>query len=328
MAEIVTFGEIMMRLQPQSYQKIMQTDSYTAYFGGSEANTAAALSQWGKDAVYVTKLPANQLGDACIRYLRSWGVNTSFIARGDGRLGVYYTEKGASQRPPEVLYDRKYSDFSLAGKQDFDFAKIMQGAEWFHFSGITPALGGNLPALTKGAVEAAREAGARISCDFNFRSKLWSAEDARKVMTELITGIDVLIINENQAGEVFDVHGENLEEVAGKVAKMFNIGSVVLTKRRTISGEVNEFSAMVFSGGKSYESRTYSIFMIDKIGGGDAFSAGLIYGMTSGKSLQDTIDFAAAAACYKHTIEGDMIAANVADIDWVARSDGRGRMVR
>ena len=328
MSKIVTFGEIMMRLQPQSYRRLVQTENFTVYFGGSEANTAAALSQWGENAAFITRLPANELGDDCIRNLRSLGVDTSFIARGNGRIGVYYTEKGASQRPPEVLYDRKYSDFSLAESQDFDFDKIMNNADWFHFSGITPALGGNLVSITKSAVDAAHRAGTRISCDFNFRSKLWSADDARRVMSELITNIDLLIINENQANEIFGICSVDLKETVAQIAKMFNIGSVALTKRRTVSGEVNEFSAMLYSAGQCYESRTYSIFMIDKIGGGDAFSAGIIYGMANGKNLQDTVDFAAAAACYKHTIEGDMIAATVSDIEWVMHSDGKGRMIR
>ncbi|MFO7160574.1 MAG: sugar kinase [[Clostridium] cellulosi] len=328
MGKIVTFGEIMMRLQAPSYQRIMQASSFTAYFGGSEANTAAALAQWGKDSVYVTKLPKNPLGESCIRNLKYWGIDTSKIVRGNGRLGVYYTEKGASQRPPQVVYDRKYSDFSLSGLDDYDFEDIFKGAEWFHFSGITPALGGNLPEITKRAVEAAKKAGVRISCDFNYRSKLWSVEEACKVMTDLITGIDVLIINENQAKEIFGIESDELDEIASVLANKFNVGSVAITKRRTISGEVNEFSAMLFKDGKGYYSRTYSIFMIDKIGGGDAFSAGLIYGLTSGKSCQETIDFAAASACSKHTIEGDMLAASVEDIEWIARSDGRGRMVR
>ncbi len=328
MSKIVTFGEIMMRLQPPSYKRLIQAESFSVYFGGSEANTAAALAQWGEKAVFVTKLPVNDLGEACIRNLKSFDVDTSYIDRGNGRMGVYYTEKGGSQRPPQVLYDRQYSDFSLAQPEDFDFEKIFQGADWFHFSGITPALGGNLPAITKAAVAAARRAGCKISCDFNYRSKLWSTEEARRVMPELITDIDALIINHNQANEVFDIEADTLEEAAKKIHALFHPGLSVITGRKTVSGEVNEFSSLIYYDKKFFKSRTYSIFMIDKIGGGDAFSAGLIYGIVNDKNLQEAVDFAAAAAAYKHTIEGDFITAAVSDIRWVMRSDGKGRMVR
>jgi 2-dehydro-3-deoxygluconokinase len=328
MFKIVTFGEIMMRLQPPSYQRLTQADQLTVWFGGSEANTAAALAQWGEHAVFVTKLPDNALGEACLGQLRRKGVDTSFIIRGNGRMGVYYTEKGASQRPPQVLYDRQYSAFSLSEPQDFDFDAGFEGADWFHFSGITPALGGHIPAMTKAAVQAARRAGCRISCDVNYRAKLWTEYEAHSVMSELIEGLDVLIINENQAAEVFGITAASLEEAAAQIALRFKIPTVAVTRRRTVSGEVNEFSALLYSGGESCASRTYSIYMIDKIGGGDAFSAGLIYGLLKEKAPQETVDFAAAAACFKHTIEGDMLEASVHDVEWVMRSDGQGRMIR
>lgn len=328
MSRIVTFGEIMLRLQPPSYQRVAQARNFEACFGGSEANTAAALAQWGGNAAFVTKLPANALGDSCVRALRAQGVDTSRIVRGGGRMGIYFTEKGASQRPPQVVYDRAYSAFALAVQEDFDFDAALGGADWFHFSGITPALGGGLPAVTKTAAEAARSAGAKISCDLNYRSKLWGAEEARRVMPGLIGGIDVLILNESQAQRVFGIGGKTDEEIAEAVAAAFHVRTVALTRRRTVSGEVNEFSATLVSDGRSAASRTYSIFMIDKIGGGDAFSAGLIHGLLAGWDEQHTVDFAAAAACYKHTVEGDMLVAGVEDIEWVMKSDGSGRMVR
>lgn len=328
MTKVTAFGEVMLRLQPHGYQKIVQADDYTAYFGGSEANVAAALSQWGMDAAFVTKLPANALGDACIRNLRGWGVDTSGIVCGNGRMGIYFTEKGASQRPADILYDREFSAFSLARAEEFDFDRDFASAGWFHFSGISPALGDLPEQVTRAAVAAAKKNGLRISCDLNFRSKLWSAQKAAEVMAPLIEGIDVLVVNENQADEVFGVREPELEKRAETLAKRFSIGAVAVTKRRTISGEVNEFSALLYKDGACCGSRTYSIFMIDKIGGGDAFSAGLIYGILSGKSAQETVDYAAAAACYKHTIEGDMIAAGAADIERLVRSDGTGRLVR
>jgi 2-dehydro-3-deoxygluconokinase len=328
MARIVTFGEIMMRLQAPSYKRLTQAETFDVYFGGSEANTAAALAQWGEHAVYVTKLPENDLGEACLRSLRAAGVDTSYISRGNGRLGVYYTERGASQRPPQVLYDRAGSAFALSEPSDFDFEAAFKGSDWFHFSGITPALGGHLPELTRAAVRAARNAGCRISCDFNFRSKLWSAEDARRTLSGLIEGLDLLIINENQAGEILGVDNVSLEATARELVRRYNLPMAAVTKRRTVSGEVNEFSALLYRDGQCFESRTYSIFMIEKIGGGDAFSAGLLYSLLQGKDPQETVDFAVAAAVFKHTAEGDMLAASAADIEWVMRSDGNGRMTR
>lgn len=328
MSVIVTFGEIMMHLQPPSHKRIIQADSFSVCFGGSEANTAAALAQWGERAVFVTKLPENPLGDACIKSLKSMDVDTSHIIRGGGRMGLYFTERGASQRPPQVIYDRQNSAFSQIRPEEIDFEKIFKGADWFHFSGITPALSENICRLTAAAVDTARREGLRISCDFNYRSLLWSAGRARETMSGLIGGIDVLIINESQAEEVLGIKGGSLHELAAELCSRFSLKAAAITERRTVSGEVNEFSALLCDGGQYYRSRTYSIFMVDKIGGGDAFGAGIIYGILNKKNPQETVDFAAAAACCKHTIEGDMIAANLSDIEWIMRSDGKGRMVR
>lgn len=328
MKRIVTFGEIMLRLQAPSFKKLVQSDHFLAYYGGSEANTAVALSQFGESAAVLTKLPQNALGDACENELRKWGVDTSGIARGGERMGIYFTEKGASQRPPMILYDRAYSAFSGACADDFDFNQALTGADLFHFSGITPALGEGLVDLTKQAVKAAKAKGAVVSCDLNYRSKLWSAEKARDVMSELIHGIELLIINENQADEVFGVREENYEKTAQVLSEMFSINNVALTKRRTVSGEVNNFSAMIYADRVSFWSREYPIFMIDKIGGGDSFSAGLICALLSSKGPQFAVDFAAAAACYKHTIEGDFPAASREEIENLMKSDGNGRFVR
>lgn len=328
MSGIVTFGEIMMRLQPPSFKRLAQAESFDICYGGSEANTAAALAQWGENAAFVTRLPDNELGEACIRKLRSYGVDVSYIKRGDGRMGLYFVEKGISLRPPQVLYDRKNSSFALSGNADYDFKEIFKGADWLHFSGITPALGGNIFNITKSAVEVARREGLRISCDFNYRAKLWSIADARAYMTQLIEGIDVLIINENQLREVYQIETTQLEKAAAQVSESFGIDTVILTERKTLSGEVNEFSALLSKGEKFARSRTYSIYMAEKIGGGDAFSAGIIYCILNGRDIQETVDFATAAACFKHTVEGDMITASVSDIEWIMNSDGRGRMVR
>ncbi|NLL39519.1 MAG: sugar kinase [Clostridiales bacterium] len=328
MPKIVTFGEIMMHLQPPAHKRLIQADAFSACFGGSEANTAAALAQWGEAASLVTMLPDNALGDACLRRLRAMNVDTSHIIRGNGRMGLYFTEKGASQRPSQVIYDREYSAFSQMGPKEIDFERVFKGADWFHFSGITPALGNNIYNLTETAVNIARRQGLKVSCDFNFRSLLWSAGRAREIMSRLIRGIDLLVINENQAEEVLGIKTGGLHETAVELCRRFHLEKAAITRRRTLSGEVSKFSALLYEGGESFQSRTYSIFMIDKIGGGDAFSAGIIYGTLNNKSPQETVDFAAAAACCKHTIEGDMIAADLSDIEWIMHSDGRGRMIR
>jgi 2-dehydro-3-deoxygluconokinase len=327
MARIITFGEIMLRLQPPSYGRLAQADSFQAYFGGSEANTAAALAQWGEHAIFVSKLPDHELGDRCIAALKALGVDTSRILRADGRIGLYYTERGASQRPPLVLYDRKHSVFSLAGPEDFDFPKIFKDADWFHFSGITPALSAGSAHMTKSAVEAARGAGAKISCDLNFRSKLWSASQARQVLTELISDLDVLIANENQARALFEIDCTEIENIAEALYQRFRPALTVLTKRRTLSGEGQEFSAFICDRSEVYASQAHTIGTVEKIGAGDAFDAGLIFGLLNGKTLQETVDFAVAAACLKHTVEGDMLVARVSDVEALLRSDG-GRMIR
>lgn len=328
MSGIITFGEIMMHLQPPSYKRLIQADSFTACFGGSEANTAVALAQWGEKAAFVTKLPENELGDACIRSLKALDVDTSHITRGAGRMGLYFTERGASQRPPHVLYDRGNSVFSLSKPDDYDFDNIFSGADWFHFSGITPALGKNIADISAAAINTARSKKLKISCDFNYRSLLWSPEQARETMSQLIKNIDVLIINESQAEEILDIKSGSIRDKAEELLDRYQAGLVAVTGRVTVSGEINEFSAMVYDGKDCYPSRSYSIFMVDKIGGGDAFGAGIIYGILNKKGLQETVDFAAAAACCKHTVEGDMLMAGIPDIEWIMRSDGNGRMQR
>lgn len=327
MKTIVTFGEVMLRLQSPDYKRIQQAGSFDVYYGGCEANVAVALSQMGEKAAFVTKLPENPLGDACRNEIRKWGVDTSMIVRGAGRMGIYFTEKGASQRPPSILYDRSFSAFSLASPENFDFDRIFNDAEWFHFSGITPALSESAREITLTAIRKAQEKGLKVSCDFNFRSLLWSKQQARKTMSELIREIDLLIINENQAAEVLGIREEDYEKTSKKIADSFGIKKVALTKRRTDSGEVNRFSAMLRCGPEAVWSKEYSIFMIDKVGGGDAFSAGLIYALCHGENSKNAVEFAAASACLKHTIEGDFTVSGVEEIRQLMRN-GSARFVR
>jgi 2-dehydro-3-deoxygluconokinase len=328
MKKIVLFGEALLRLQAPSFKRIVQAPSFEAFFGGSEANSAVALAQMGANASYVTKLPKNEIGQACVNEIRKWGVDTRDIVMGDGRMGIYFTEKGASQRPAQILYDREGSVFANATPVDFDFNKIFDDTSWFHISGITPALSDNLAQVSLEAVKIAKSKGIKVSCDFNYRSKLWNLDKAKRVLSELVNGIDVLIINENQAKEVFCIDEEDYRKFASILAERMNVKTVVLTKRRTVSGEVHRFSAMIWNAESFYSSREYSIFLIDKIGGGDAFSAALIYALVNNKDLQYAIDFAAASACYKHSVEGDMAVANVAELENLMNSDGSGRFVR
>lgn len=328
MKKIILFGEALLRLQAPSFKRIVQAQSFEAFFGGSEANSAVALAQIGENVSYVTKLPNNEIGQACINEIRKWGVDVKNIVTGAGRMGIYFTEKGASQRPAQILYDRADSAFANAKPSDFDFNKILDDASWFHISGITPALSDNIAQASLEAVKIAKIKGAKVSCDFNYRSKLWNLEKAKKVLSVLVNGIDVLIVNENQAKEVFGIDEQDYKTLASIIAERLNVKTVVLTKRRTVSGEVNNFSAMIWNANSFYSSREYSIFLIDKIGGGDAFSAALIYALMNNKNPQYAIDFATASACYKHSVEGDMAVASVAELENLMSSDGNGRFVR
>jgi len=340
MARIITFGEIMMRLNPPSYKRFVQCEGFEASYAGGEANVAVSLANYGMDAAFVSKVPAHEIGQNAVNALRKYGVDTSMMVRGGERLGIYFVEKGASQRPSKVIYDRAYSAISKATKADFDWDSIFEGADWFHWTGITPALGGELPEICLEACKAAKARGVKISCDLNYRKKLWSTDKAREVMSELVKYVDVCIANEEDAKDVFGIEAEGTDINAGKlnhegyisVAKQicdkFGCQQVAITLRSSISANDNDWAAMLYSGGKAYFSPSYRIHIVDRVGGGDSFGGGLIYSLLTGKSEQDAINFAVAASCLKHTIEQDFNLVSVAEVESLAGGNTSGRVQR
>lgn len=340
MAGIVTFGEIMLRLAPEGYLRFVQADKFCATYGGGEANVAVSLANFGMDVKFVTKLPKNDIGQAAINSLRRFGVNTDSIVRGGDRIGIYFLEKGASQRPSKVIYDRANSSIATASRDEFDWDKIFQGAEWFHFTGITPAISDNAALICADACKAAKKRGMTVSCDLNYRKNLWSREKAGKEMSELMEYVDVCIANEEDAGDVFgiwadntDITGGRLSEegyksVAKKLKDKFDFKYVAITLRSSISANDNNWAAMLYDGAEYYFSKTYSIHIVDRVGGGDSFGAGLIYSLLTGKDPKNALEFAAAASCLKHTIEGDFNMVSVAEVTRLMEGDGTGRVQR
>ena len=340
MKRIITFGEIMLRLAPEGYYRFVQAESYGATYGGGEANVAVSLANFGMDAAFVTKLPKHEIGQAGVNALRRYGVDTRFIARGGDRVGIYFIEKGASQRPSKVIYDRAGSAIATATASDFDWNEIFSGADWFHFTGITPALGDNVAEICLEACKKAKELGLTVSCDLNYRKKLWTREKAGEVMGGLMPYVDVCIANEEDAGDVFGIKAENTDITGGKidsegyksVAKQlsdrFGFEKVAITLRTSVSASDNKWAAMLYEDGKCYQSKSYSVHIVDRVGGGDSFGAGLIYASLSGMDSQSAIEFATAASCLKHSIEGDFNQVSVSEVMQLAGGDGSGRVVR
>ncbi len=337
---IVAFGEIMLRLAPKGYTRFVQADSFEATYGGGEANVAVSLANYGMDAAFVTKLPKNEIGQAAINSLRRYGVDTSKIVRGGERVGIYFIEKGASQRPSKVIYDRAGSAISRADSSDFDWEQILSGADWFHFTGITPALGSNVAAICMEACKAAKEKNIAVSCDLNYRKNLWSREEAGRVMGELMPYVDLCIANEEDAYDVFGIKAESTDvyagkvnheayrEVAKKLADRFGFKKVAITLRGSISASDNNWAAMLYDGKDYCFSRNYHIHIVDRVGGGDSFGAGLIYALLSGYDSKSALEFAVAASCLKHTIEGDFNHVSVAEVQRLAGGDASGRVQR
>ena len=337
---IVTFGEIMLRLQPPAYQRFVQTGSYEATFGGGEANVAVSLCNYGKQAVFVTGLPENEIGTACIGQLRRWGVDTTRIVRRPGRMGIYFCEKGASQRPSKVIYDRAGSVAAGLKPGDIDWKSVFAEAEWFHFTGITPALGDSVAALTLEACKAAKEAGVPVSCDLNYRKKLWSREKAGEVMATLMPYVDLLIANEEDAADVFGIRAaksdvtrgeldlEGYRGVAEQLVSRFGVKKVAITLRESISASRNLLSGLLYDGKEMFVSKKYDMQIVDRVGGGDSFGAGLIYGQTGGMDDAASLEFAVAASCLKHSVEGDFNAVTAAEVLALCGGDGSGRVQR
>ena len=338
--KVVTFGEIMLRLAPENYLRFVQSEKYEATFGGAEANVAVSLANYGVEASFVTKLPEHEIGQSAVNSLRKFGVDTSFIARGGKRVGIYYCEKGASQRPSKVIYDRAGSSIAEAKSSDFNWAKIFKGADWFHFTGITPALSDGMANITLKAVKEAKKRGITVSCDLNFRKKLWSKEKAGEVMGEICKYVDYCIANEEDAKDVFGIEAEGTDintgklnsdgyiSVAKKLTDRFGFKGVAITLRESLSAFDNNWSAMLYTDGRAYFSKKYAIHIIDRVGGGDSFGGGLIYSLRSGYDPQKAIEFAVAASCLKHSIEGDFNLVSKAEVETLAGGNASGRVQR
>ena len=340
MAKVVTFGELMLRLAPEGYYRFLQAEKYLATFGGAEANVAVSLANYGVDVAFCSKLPEHEIGQSVVNSLRKFGVDCSKIVRGGERVGVYYCEKGASQRPSKVIYDRAYSAIAMAKPEDFDWDKIFEGTEWFHFTGITPALSDSMAEITLTALKEAKKRNITVSTDLNYRKKLWSKEKAGKVMAKLCPYVDYCIANEEDAKDVFGIEADNTDITSGKlnregyisVAKKltdkFNFKGVAITLRESLSANDNNWSAMLYTGGEAYFSKKYAVHIVDRVGGGDSFGGGLIYSLLNNYSAQETIEFAVAASCLKHSIEGDYNLVSVDEVKKLAGGDASGRVQR
>ena len=343
---VVTFGEIMLRLAPPGFERFLQTPQFAATFGGAEANVAVAVSSLGLPAAFVTVLPENPIADAAIAELRRFGVDTSGIMRGKGRLGTYYLEAGANQRPSRIVYDREQSAMALAGPGDISWNRAFEGAAslptWFHISGITPAISASAAELAIESVREARAAGLTVSCDLNYRKNLWKwGQSAREVMPQLVKLTDVLIANEEDVQATLgieaavDVHSGQLdrgqyEELAGKALSAYpNLRAVAITLRESASASHNGWSACLQDRERFMLSRRYEItHIVDRVGAGDCFAAGLIYGMLTGLDAQQGLDFAVAAGCLKHSIPGDFSRVTVAEVNALLKEGGSGRVQR
>ena len=338
--KVVTFGELMLRLAPENYLRFVQSDKYEATFGGAEANVAVSLANYGVDAAFVSKLPAHEIGQAAVNSLRKFGVETSKIVRGGNRVGIYYCEKGASQRPSKVIYDRAYSAIATASVNDFDWDKIFEGVTWFHFTGITPALSDECAAITLEACKKAKEKGITISCDLNFRKKLWSKEKAGEIMSNVCLYVDYCIANEEDAKDVFGIEADNTDintgrldrngyiSVAKKLTEKFGFKGVAITLRESLSANDNNWSGMLYANGEAHFSKKYAMHIVDRVGGGDSFGGGLIYSLLNDYDAQKAIEFAVAASCLKHSIEGDYNMVSVPEVEALANGNASGRVQR
>jgi 2-dehydro-3-deoxygluconokinase len=340
MKKIVTLGEIMLRLSPSGNGRFIQADQLDVIFGGGEANVAVSCANYGMDARFVTKLPAHELGQAAVNALRRYGVDTRFITRGGDRIGIYYCETGASMRPSKVIYDRAHSAIAEATPADFDFDAIMEGVDWFHWSGITPAISDQAAELTRLACEAAKRHGVTVSCDLNFRKKLWTSQKAQSIMRPLMQYVDVCIGNEEDAElclgfkpeanvEAGETGAEGYKGIFEAMAKEFGFRYVASTLRESFSATHNGWKAMIYDGKEFYESRRYDINpIIDRVGGGDSFSGGLIYGLLHKATQGEALEFAVAASALKHTITGDFNLVSVAEVEALAGGNANGRVQR
>jgi 2-dehydro-3-deoxygluconokinase len=342
MTRVVTFGEVMLRLKSPGFERLFQSSVLEATFGGAEANVAVSLAQFGLPVSFVTALPANPVGDSAVNEVRGFGVDTQFIKRQGDRVGIYYLETGANQRPSRVTYDRAGSSIATAKKGDFDWGRILDGAVWFHVSGVTPAISATAADLTIEAVEAARSQGVTVSCDYNYRKNLWRyGRKAPEVMQEIVKHVDVGIANEEDCEKALGIPSEvdvskgeldidRYRRTAERVFESFpNLKKQVITLRESHSADRNGWSAVLYDGRKLFTSRHYDITdIVDRVGGGDSFAAGLIYGLIHYKDDQKALEFATAASCLKHSIPGDFNRVNVAEVESLMGGDASGRVQR
>ena len=341
--KIVTFGEIMMRLSTPGHKRFVQADRFDVTYGGGEANVAVALAGFGLNSFFVTRLPEHEIGNAALQTVRKYGVNTDHIIRGGDRLGIYFLETGASQRPSKVIYDRAGSSISQMDSAEMDWEQVFEKKDWFHWTGITPALGEKPAKAVKNACIAAKKAGVRISCDLNFRSKLWSEKEAQRVMNPLMEYVDVCIANEEDAQRSLgfeagstDVEGAELDEegyvtLATSLKNEFGFDTVAITLRESFSASMNGWSALLHDDKECRtpkRSTRYEIDIVDRVGGGDSFASGLIYGLLTKPNTKDALEFAVAASCLKHTIPGDFNLVSSDEVEKLVQSGGSGRVER
>lgn len=343
MAKVITMGEIMLRLSTPSHERFIQADNFDVNYGGGEANVAVSLAGFGHDAQFVTAVPDNEIGECALATLRKYQVGTKYVAKEGERLGIYFLESGSSVRPSKVIYDRAHSSISTVRPETFDFDQIFEGVDWFHFTGITPAISDNAAELTEAALKKAKEHGVKVSVDLNFRKKLWTSEKAQQVMTRLMKYVDVCIGNEEDANLVLgfkpegsDVTSGNLklsgyQSIFEQMTQKFGFEYCVSSLRVSRSASDNGWSACIYSGqtGEFYHSREYSITpIVDRVGGGDSFAAGVICGLLDGKDFKEALEFGVAASALKHTIPGDINLVTRKEVETLAGGDASGRVQR
>ena len=342
MKRVITFGEIMLRLSPPGFQRFAQAKSFDVVYGGAESNASVSLANYGLSSAFATLVPDNPIGQAAVNELRAFGVDTKFMLRKGKRLGIYFYEKGVSMRPSKVVYDRKDSAIANIAPGDIDWDEVFDGADWFHFTGITPALSTAAAEETLRAVQAAKRHGVTVSCDLNYRKNLWSREEAGRVMGQLVPMVDVLIANEEDAADVFGICAETTDITAGKLnvegyrsvarqlVERFGCKKIAVTLRESLSASDNNWSGMLYDGvsGEMVVSKKYAIRLVDRLGGGDSFGSGLIYALLSGYGSQEAVEFAAAASALKQTIEGDVNRVTVDEVRSLMGGNASGRVQR
>ena len=340
MSKIITLGEIMLRLSPEGQTRFVQADSFDVIYGGGEANVAVSCANYGHDAYFVTKLPTHEIGQSAVNALRRYGVHTDYIVRGGQRIGIYFCETGASVRPGKVIYDRAHSAIAEADAREFDFDAIMSGADWFHWSGITPAISPQAAEITQKACEAAKRQGVTVSVDLNYRKKLWTPQEAQAVMKPLMNYVDVCIGNEEDAELCLgfkpdadvtagQTDAAGYEAIFRSMAQTFGFKYVISTLRESFSASHNGWKALIFDGQTFYTSRRYDLLpIIDRVGGGDSFSGGIIHGLLTKSSPAEALEFAVAASALKHTVTGDFNLVSAAEVETLAGGDASGRVQR